>query len=101
MCIRDRNRGVEDVLIASVDGLNGFSEAIRAVYPQVDVQRCVIHQIRNSTKYVSYKDIKAFTTDLKPIYRAITEEQALLALDALEEKWGKKYPLSIKSWRCV
>lgn len=94
-----KNRGVEDVLIASVDGLNGFSEAIRAVYPQVDVQRCVIHQIRNSTKYVSYKDIKAFTTDLKPIYRAITEEQALLALDALEEKWGKKYPLSIKSWR--
>jgi len=94
-----KNRGVEDILIASVDGLNGFSEAIRAVYPQVDVQRCVIHQIRNSTKYVSYKDIKAFTTDLKPIYRAITEEQALLALDALEEKWGKKYPLSIKSWR--
>lgn len=94
-----KNRGVDDILIASVDGLNGFPEAIRAVYPKVEIQKCIIHQIRNSTKYVSYKDIKAFSQDLKPIYRAVSEEQALLALDKLEENWGKKYPLSIKSWR--
>jgi transposase-like protein len=94
-----KTRGVEDILIACVDGLNGFPEAIRAVYPKVEIQRCIIHQIRNSTRYISYKDKKAFMTDLKPVYKAVTEEQALLALDTLEDKWGKKYPLAIKSWR--
>ena len=94
-----KNRGVEDILIASVDGLTGFSEAIAAVYPRTDVQRCIIHQIRSSTRYVSYKDVKAFTAMLKPIYKAPTEEAALVALDDLEDAWGGKYPAAIKSWR--
>lgn len=92
-------RGVSDILIASVDGLTGFSEAIGAAYPNTDVQRCVIHQIRSSTRYVSYKDVKAFTADLKPIYKAPTEELALVELDRLEAAWGGKYPSSVKSWR--
>ena len=94
-----KNRGVEDILIASVDGLTGFSEAIAAVYPRTDIQRCIIHQIRSSTRYVSYKDVKAFTAALKPIYKAPTEEAALAALDELETAWGAKYPAAIKSWR--
>lgn len=94
-----KNRGVEDIFIASVDGLTGFSEAIAAVYPRTDVQRCIIHQIRSSTRYVSYKDVKAFTAMLKPIYKAPTEEAALVALDDLEDAWGGKYPAAIKSWR--
>lgn len=94
-----KNRGVEDVLIASVDGLTGFIEAINAAFPRTEVQRCIIHQIRSSTKYVSYKDIKEFTSDLKPIYKAATEDLAIMALDDLETKWSKKYPISIKSWR--
>ena len=94
-----KNRGVEDILICSVDGLTGFSEAIAAVYPKTDIQRCIIHQIRSSTRYVSYKDIKAFTAALKPIYKAPTEEAALAALDELETAWDSKYPPAIKSWR--
>lgn len=94
-----KNRGVKDILIISVDGLKGFSEAIASAYPETEVQKCVLHQIRSSTRYISYKDIKAFTSDLKKIYRAATEELALKELDKLEEAWGKKYPLSIKSWR--
>lgn len=94
-----KNRGVKDILIASVDGLSGFVEAIHAAYPDTEVQRCVIHQIRASTRYVSYKDLKAFTADLKPVYKAATEESALAALDKLEEKWGAKYALGVKSWR--
>jgi len=94
-----KNRGVEDILIASVDGLTGFSEAIAAVYTKTDVQRCIIHQIRSSTRYVSYKDIKAFTAALKPIYKAPTEAAGLAALDELETVWGAKYPSAIKSWR--
>ena len=94
-----KNRGVEDILIISVDGLTGFSEAIAAAYPKTKVQRCIIHQIRSSTRYVSYKDVKAFTAALKPIYKAPTEEAALGALDELESAWGKKYPIAIKSWR--
>ncbi len=94
-----KNRGVQDILIASVDGLSGFVEAIHTAYPKTEVQRCVIHQIRASTRYVSYKDIKAFTADLKPIYKAATEESALAALDELEAKWGAKYALGVKSWR--
>ena len=94
-----KNRGVQDILIASVDGLSGFVEAIEVAFPRTEVQRCVIHQIRATTRYVSYKDIKQFTADLKPIYKAATEELALMALDEFDEKWGKKYPLAVKSWR--
>jgi putative transposase len=94
-----KNRGVKDILISSVDGLTGFSEAIRAVFPQTQVQRCIIHQIRNSTKYVSYKDLKAFVADLKEIYQAPTEEAALEALFLLEKKWSAKYPHAVKSWQ--
>ena len=88
-----------DILIISVDGLNGFTEAIEAVYPKTELQRCILHQIRNSTRYVSYKDLKAFTGGLKPIYKAVTEDAALLALDEFEANWAGKYPLAIKSWR--
>jgi transposase-like protein len=94
-----KNRGTKDILIASVDGLNGFPEAIKAVFPDTEIQRCILHQIRNSTKFISYKDIKAFVSDLKKIYKAATEEAALSALEDLEEKWAKKYPLSVKSWK--
>lgn len=94
-----KNRGVKDILITSVDNLSGFSEAISACFPQAQIQKCIVHQIRNSTRYVSYQDLKKFTTDLKPIYKAISEEKALEELDRFEEKWGKKYPLAIKSWR--
>lgn len=94
-----KSRGVNDILIVSVDGLTGFSEAIAAAYPRTEIQRCIIHQIRSSTRYVSYKDVKAFTAALKPIYKAPTEELALEALDELESAWGGKYPASIKSWR--
>jgi len=94
-----KNRGVKDILIVSVDGLKGFSEAIESAYPETEIQKCVLHQIRASTRYVSYKDIKAFTSGLKKIYRAATEEKALAELDSFEDVWGKKYPLSIKSWR--
>jgi putative transposase len=94
-----RNRGVKDILIPSIDGLNGFKEAIKAVYPNAEIQKCIIHQIRNSSKYLSYKDLKSFNADLKLVYTAATEEVALSELDRLEEKWGEKYLISIKSWR--
>ena len=94
-----KNRGVKDILIIAVDGLKGFSEAIESAYPNTEIQKCILHQIRNSTKYVSYKDVKAFTAGLKKIYKATTEKAALAELDSFEEVWGKKYPLSIKSWR--
>lgn len=94
-----KNRGTKDILIASVDGLNGFPEAIKAVFPDTEIQRCILHQIRNSTKFISYKDIKSFVSDLKKIYKAATEEVALSALEDLEDKWAKKYPLSVKSWK--
>ena len=94
-----KNRGVKDILIISVDGLKGFTDAIASAYPETEIQKCVLHQIRNSTRYVSYKDIKAFTAGLKKIYRAATEKAALAELDSFEEVWGKKYPLSIRSWR--
>ena len=94
-----KNRGVQDILIASVDGLPGFVDAIGTAFPQTEVQRCIIHQIRSSTRYVSYKDLKQFTVDLKPVYKAPTEEAALHAMDEFEAKWGGKYPLAVKSWR--
>ena len=94
-----KNRGVEDIMIVSVDGLTGFGDAIHAVFPKAEVQRCIVHQIRYSTKFISYKDIKLFMADLKMVYKADTEDLALSALDELESVWGKKYPSSIASWR--
>lgn len=94
-----KNRGVQDIMIVSVDGLTGFGDAIHAVFPKAEIQRCIVHQIRYSTKFVTYKDIKPFMKDLKLVYKADTEELALAALDDLEETWGKKYATSIASWR--
>ena len=94
-----QNRGVNDILIACVDGLKGFPEAIAAVFPQTETQLCVVHQIRNSCKYVASKDQKPFMADLKPVYRAPTLEAAEAALDRLEEKGGNTYPIVLKSWR--
>lgn len=94
-----KERGLEDILIVSTDNLSGFSQAIESVYPKTEIQKCVIHQIRNSTKFVSYRDIKELMKDLKTVYKASTEELALSNLDIFEEKWGKKYPMCINSWR--
>lgn len=93
-----RNRGVEDILIACTDNLTGFSQAIEAVFPKTDIQNCIIHQLRNSSKYVSYKDIKALMADLKKVYTAVDEDAALNALDAFTEIWDSKYPRISKSW---
>lgn len=93
------NRGVQDILIACVDGLKGFPEAIESLYPNTEIQHCIIHQIRNSLKYVASKNQKAFMADLKAVYKAATLNAAELALDELEAKWGDKYPLVIASWR--
>mgnify|MGYP000317328419 CR=1 FL=1 len=86
-------------MIVSVDGLTGFGDAIHAVFPKAEIQRCIVHQIRYSTKFISYKDLKPFMADLKLVYKADTEDLALSALDDLEAEWGKKYPASIASWR--
>lgn len=94
-----RNRGVQDILIICVDNLKGFSDAIAACYPQTEIQKCIIHQIRNSIKYVSYKDLKKITAALRPIYTAPTEEAALQELEQFEAVWGKQYPLIVRSWR--
>lgn len=94
-----QNRGVQDILIACVDGLNGFPEAIESLYPNTEVQLCIIHQIRNSIKYVASKNQKAFMADLKTVYKATTLTAAQSALDELEAKWGKQYPIVIRSWR--
>jgi len=94
-----QNRGVQDVFIASVDGLTGFKEAIQAVFPDTKVQRCIIHQIRYSLKYVTWKDRKAFIADLKTIYQAATQEEAETNLLKLEEKWGDKYRAAVRSWQ--
>ncbi|MCM3291605.1 transposase [Paenibacillus sp. MER 180] len=83
----------------SGDALSGFSEAIAACYPKTEIQKCMIHHIRNSTPYVSFKDLKKVTADLKPIHKAATEGGALLELDRFEEVWGAKYPLIVRSWR--
>ena len=93
------NRGVKDILIASVDGLMGFPEAINAIFPKTEVQLCVVHQIRNSLKYVASKNQKEFAKDLKLVYGAVSKEAAETELDRLEEKWGGKYPIVINSWR--
>jgi putative transposase len=93
-----KNRGVEDVLIFAIDGLNGFNQAIEAVYPKAEIQRCIVHQIRSSLRYVSWKDRKAVAKDLKTVYTANTEEDAQTALLEFDESWGKKYPHITQSW---
>ncbi|WP_395375119.1 IS256 family transposase [Marinicella sp. W31] len=94
-----QNRGVKDILIACVDGLKGFPDAINAVYPETQVQLCIVHMVRNAVKYVPWKDYKPVTADLKLIYQAATEDEALMALDQFCEKWDGKYPQIGKSWR--
>lgn len=94
-----RTRGVEDILIASIDNLKGFAEAIQSTFPKAEVQSCIVHQIRNSLKYIASKDQKPFLVDLKEVYRSTTKELAEQQLEALDQKWGKKYPLVINSWR--
>ncbi len=93
-----KNRGVRDVLIFGVDGLVGLEEAIKAVFPDSEIQPCIVHKVRNSVKYVSYKDLKEFTRDLKEVYRAASQEAGYNNLMKMKEKWGEKYPLAIKSW---
>ena len=93
-----KNRGVEDILIFAIDGLNGFNQAIQAVYPKSEIQRCIVHQIRSSLKFVSWKDRKAVAKDLKTIYTAKTEEDAQLALTEFNDIWGSKYPHILQSW---
>lgn len=94
-----KNRGLQDILIACVDGLKGFPDAINSVYPQTHIQLCIIHMVRNSLKYVSWKDYKAVTSGLKAVYQAPTEDAALMALDAFAKVWDDKYPQISKSWR--
>lgn len=94
-----QNRGVKDILIACIDGLKGFADAINTVYPATQVQLCIVHMVRNSIKYVPWKDYKPVTADLKLIYQATTEDQALQALDQFSERWDGKYPQISKSWR--
>lgn len=93
-----KSRGIADVYLFCVDGLTGFREAIGAVYPKAQIQRCIIHQIRSSTRYVSYKHIKELMADLKLVYQAVTEEEAINHLIAFKEKWGKEYPSCVRSW---
>lgn len=94
-----KNRGVNDILIACVDGLTGFSNAIEAVYPKAEIQQCVIHQIRNTTRFVYYKDMKELMEDLKSVYGASDEQSALSNLERFDEKWSKKYPKTVQSWK--
>ena len=94
-----KNRGVEDIFIACTDNLTGFASAIEAVFPKTEIQNCIIHQLRNSSKYVSYKDMKALMADLKAVYAAVDEPAALDALDIFSERWDKKYPKISQSWR--
>ncbi|BBJ29123.1 transposase, mutator type (plasmid) [Athalassotoga saccharophila] len=93
-----RNRGVKDILIMTTDGLSGMKEAVEAIYPETELQGCVVHVIRNGMKYVSYKDLKEFSKDTKSIYQAPTEESARKGLNALKEKWSEKYPLAVNVW---
>lgn len=94
-----RNRGVEDIFIACTDNLTGFDTAIHAVFPETEIQNCMIHQLRNSSKYVSYKDLKALMSDLKAVYAAVDEQAALGALETFAQNWDNKYPKIAKSWR--
>ena len=94
-----QNRGLNDILIACVDGLKGFPEAINTVYPKAQIQLCIVHMVRNSMKYVPWKDYKAIARDLKLIYQSVTEEEARQALDEFSERWDNKYPQICRSWR--
>ena len=94
-----QTRGVQDILIACVDGLKGFPEAINSAFPQTQIQLCIVHMVRNSVRYVPWKDYKTVTTDLKRIYQSATEEEALLALDQFSETWDEKYPQISRTWR--
>lgn len=94
-----QTRGVKDILIACVDGLSGFPEAINSVFPQTQIQLCIVHMVRNSLKYVAWKNYKAVTTDLKTIYQANTEEEALLSLERFAATWDAKYPQISRSWK--
>jgi putative transposase len=94
-----QNRGIRDIFIACVDGLKGFTEAIESVFPETITQVCIVHQIRNSLTYISYKDRKSVASDLKPIYTAVTEDEALYSLELFAEKWDSRYPIIAKSWR--
>jgi transposase-like protein len=94
-----QNRGIKDILIACVDGLKGFPDAITTVYPQAQIQLCIVHMVRNSVKYVPWKDYKLVTADLKRIYQSVTEDEALMALDGFSERWDEKYPQISRSWR--
>jgi len=94
-----QNRGVKDILITCTDNLTGFDAAIQAVFPKTNLQHCIVHQIRNSTKWVNYKDLKALMADLKKIYTALTEKEAFANLETFHEKWGKKYPKIYESWK--
>jgi transposase-like protein len=94
-----KRRGLKDMLIACIDNLKGFADAIELIFPQTQVQCCIIHQLRNSFKYVSHKDVRTFIADIKTVYQASTKEIAEQNLDIVEEKWDKKYPIAIKSWR--
>ncbi|WP_077284722.1 IS256 family transposase [Cognaticolwellia aestuarii] len=94
-----QNRGVKDILIACVDGLKGFPDAINTVYPETQIQLCIVHMVRNSLKFVPWKDYKAITADLKRIYQSVTEDEALLSLDQFEHRWDSKYPSISRSWR--
>ena len=94
-----KNRGVQDIFIACTDNLTGFDAAIHATFPQTEIQNCIIHQLRNSSNYVSYKDLKALMADLKAVYAAVDEQAALAALDAFAERWDGKYPKISRSWR--
>ena len=94
-----QNRGVKDILIACVDGLKGFPDAINTAFPETQIQLCIVHMVRNSLKYVTWKDYKAVTADLKQIYKSATEEEALLALDRFSDRWDDKYPQISRSWR--
>ena len=93
-----KNRGVEDIFTACTDNLAGFDAAIHATFPQAEIQNCIIHQLRNSSKYVSYKDLKALMADLKTIYAAVDEQAALDPLNTFGEHWDKKYPKISQSW---
>jgi putative transposase len=95
----DEKWGVRDILICCIDGLKGFPDAIQSVFPETSVQLCVVHQIRNSIKYVGSKHQKEFLKDLKTVYGAVSKDSALAQLDMVDEKWGEMYPIVIKSWR--
>ena len=93
-----KNRGVQDILILCADGLTGIKEAIAAAFPKTEYQRCIVHQVRNTLKYVSEKDRKAFAVDLKTIYHAPSEEKGQEALERINQKWAPKYPGALRSW---